>query len=439
MASPINIGIVGLGNVGGGTLEILADTGDQISRKLGRPLVVTAICSRSIAQSAPAAADHFPAAVRTADWREVVSDPNVDIVVELVGGTTVAGEVIAAAIANGKSVVTANKELMAQRGAELWQLADAAGVGLAMEASVAGGIPILTALREGIAGDRIEKILAILNGTCNFILTEMERRGESLDVVLAEAQQLGYAEADPTADIDGFDARAKLALLAALAFGVCIKPESIDTEGIRRIRDIDFLYANRLHHTVRLVASAANSSDGLFLSVRPALLPRDAILASVSGSYNAIWAAGAHGADTFHYGRGAGPTPTGVAVVSDLIALARELAKGEPIHSSPFAHTALEEREPTSLEEEVRGYYLRFRVRDQPGIIAELARLLAAANVSVDAVLQEPSFDKSDLPFVITTEPAPRRAVLKAVGSMSNLDFLVEPPLALPLERGIGS
>jgi homoserine dehydrogenase len=439
MASPINIGIVGLGNVGGGTLEILADNCDRISRKLGRPLAVKAICSRSIAESVPAAANHFPDAVRTADWREVVKNLDVQIVVELVGGTTVANEIIEASIANGKSVVTANKELMAQRGAELWQLADAAGVGLAMEASVAGGIPILTALREGIAGDRIEKILAILNGTCNFILTEMERRGDSLDVVLAEAQQLGYAEADPTADIDGFDARAKLALLAALTFGVRIKPESISTEGIRRIRDIDFLYANRLDHTVRLVASAADNPEGLFLSVRPALLPRQAILSSVSGSYNAIWAAGAHGADTFHYGRGAGPTPTGVAVVSDLIALARELVKGEPTHASPFAHIDLEEREPTSLEEEVRGYYLRFRVRDRPGIIAELARLLAAGNVSVDAVLQEPSFDKADLPFVITTEPAPRRAILQAVASMARLDFLVDPPLALPLEPGIGS
>jgi homoserine dehydrogenase len=266
----------------------------------------------------------------------------------------------------------------------------------------------------------------------------LERRGDSLDVVLAEAQQLGYAEADPSADIDGFDARAKIALLASLAFGVRVKPESIDTEGIRRIRDIDFLYAGRLDHTIRLVASATNSADGLFLSVRPALLPRETILASVAGSYNAIWAAGAHGADTFHYGRGAGPTPTGVAVVSDLIALARELAKGKPIHGSPFAHTDLEERQPSSLKDEVRGYYLRFRVRDRPGIIAELARVLAAADVSIDAIFQEPSFDKSDLPFVITTESAPRRAILQAISTMNGLDFLVEPPLALPLERGIG-
>ncbi len=438
MASPINIGIVGLGNVGRGTLEILADNGARIARKLGCPLVVKAICSRSVAASAPAGAARFPNAIRTADWRDVVTNPEIHIIAELVGGTTVAAEIIEAAIAAGKSVVTANKELMAQRGAEIWQAASAAGVGLAMEASVAGGIPILTALREGISGDRIERILAILNGTCNFILTEMERRGESLDVVLAEAQQLGYAEADPSADVDGFDARAKLALLAALALGVRVRPDWIHTEGIRRIRDVDFLYANRLNHTVRLVASAEDSAGGLFLSVRPVLLPRKAILASVAGSYNAIWAAGAHGADTFHYGRGAGPTPTGVAVVSDLISVARELTKKSPIHASPFAFTDLEERQPTPLDEEIRGYYLRFRVRDRPGIIAELARLLAAADVSIDAVLQEPSFDRQDLPFVITTEPAPHRALSQALESMSGLDFLVEPPLAMPLEPGLG-
>jgi homoserine dehydrogenase len=439
MASPINIGIVGLGNVGRGTLEILADNGARIARKLDCPLVVKAICSRSVAGSAPAVANRFPDAIRTADWREVVRNPEIHIVAELVGGTTVASEIIEAAIASGKSVVTANKELMAQRGAEIWQTAAAAGVGLAMEASVAGGIPILTALREGISGDRIERILAILNGTCNFILTEMERRGESLDVVLAEAQQLGYAEADPSADVDGFDARAKLALLAALALGVRVRPDWIHTEGIRRIRDVDFLYANRLNQTVRLVASAEDSADGLFLSVRPVLLPRKTILASVAGSYNAIWTAGAHGADTFHYGRGAGPTPTGVAVVSDLISVARELTKKSPIHASPFAFTDLEERQPTPLDEEIRGYYLRFRVRDRPGIIAELARLLAAADISIDAVLQEPSFDRQDLPFVITTEPAPRRAITQAIESMSGLEFLVEPPLALPLEPGLGN
>ena len=435
----VRVGVIGLGNVGGGTLRILADNGARIARKLGRPLEVAAICSRSIRDREPAEAAAFPNAVRTADWREVVDNPNIDIVAELVGGTGVAGEIFEAAFARGKSVVTANKELMALEGPRLWESARVAGVRLAMEASVAGGIPIHSVLREGIAGDRVEALLGILNGTCNFILTEMERRGESLETVLAEAQALGYAEADPTADVDGFDARSKLALLAALAFGVKTRPEAIPTEGIRRIRDIDFLYASRLDRTVRLVASAFDTPDGLFLSVRPALLPKSTILASVTGSYNAVWVRGAHGEDTFYYGRGAGPTPTGVAVVSDLMTVAREIAGGMPERVSPFAHAALDERPPAPIEAERRPYYLRFRVKDRPGIIADLARILASSDISIDAVLQEPSCDRDDLPFVITTEEAARSALDQALNAMEALDFLVDRPLALPLESGLAS
>ena len=437
--TPIRVGIIGLGNVGGGALRILADNAALIQRKLGAELRVTAVCSRSIASHEPPELAAFPDARRTADWREVVASPDVDIVAELVGGTGVAAEILEAAIAAGKSVVTANKELMASRGAQIWDLARRNGVRLAMEASVAGGIPIHTVLREGIAGDRIDGLLGILNGTCNFILTEMERRGESLAVVLAEAQALGYAEADPSADIDGFDARSKLALLAALAFGVQVDPTTIPTEGIRRIRDVDFLYADRLRHTVRLLAAAERTADGLYLAVRPALLPKSAILAHVSGSYNAIWVRGAHGADTFYYGRGAGPTPTGVAVVSDLINIARELLMGGSERVSPFAHAELELGSPADIGREVRPYYLRFRVRDRPGIIAELAGILASADISVDAVLQEPSEAKQDLPFVITVEPAPRRSIEQAVERMSGLDFLVEKPLTLPFEKGLES
>jgi len=438
LVSDINVGIIGLGNVGRGTLEILADNGGEIDRKVGARLRVRTICSRSVHQSPPPEAESFPEARRTADWREVVADPDVHVIAELVGGTTDASEVIEAAVAAGKSVVTANKELMALRGARIWQQAREAGVRLAMEAAVAGGIPILTVLREGVAGDRIEALLGILNGTCNFILTEMERRGESLETVLAEAQELGYAEADPTADVDGLDARSKLALLAALAFGVQVQPEDIPTQGIRSIRDVDFLYAARLRHTVRLLASAHEDADGnLRLSVRPALIPRSTILAGVSGSYNAVWARGRHGADTFYYGRGAGPTPTGVAVVSDLMSIARELAGDSPLRVSPFAYAELEARRLAPISGEIRPYYLRFRVRDRPGIIAELSSILAASQVSIDAVLQEPNDRHDDLPFVITLEPATRGAIDKALDAMRSLDFLVDAPLALPFEKGL--
>ena len=435
--SEINVAIIGLGNVGRGTLRILSDNAAQIAGKLGFSLNVKALCSRSVLSKPPAEADLFPEAERTSNWREVVNNPQVQVIAELIGGTTAATEIIDSAISSGKSVVTANKELMAEQGARIWEKATGRGVSLAMEASVAGGIPIHSVLREGISGDRVESMAGILNGTCNYILTEMERRGAPLETILAEAQQLGYAEADPSADIDGYDARSKLALLSALAFGVQVRPSDIYLEGIRRIRPIDFAYAGRLGHTVRLIASAQESRQGLLLSVRPALLPQGTILAQVQGSYNAIWVRGVHGEDTFYYGRGAGSTPTGVAVVSDLMRVAREIVTGAPGMVPPFARSSLKPHTPISISRQVRSHYLRFRVKDRPGIIAELASILAKARISLDAVLQEPSHNKHDLPFVITVEPTTEEAVSEAVKRMKGLDFLVEEPLALPMEEGL--
>jgi homoserine dehydrogenase len=289
-------------------------------------------------------------------------------------------------------------------------------------------------LREGISGDRIEALLGILNGTSNYILTEMEKHGTALEAVLAEAQRLGYAEADPTNDIDGFDARSKLALLAALAFGEKITPSDIFTEGIRRISPIDFEYAHVLGHTIRLLCGARRTNEGLVLSVRPVLIPRATIIAGVQGSYNAVWVKGLYGQDTFYYGRGAGARPTGVAVVSDLMRVAREIRDGSPERVSPFAHTRLGVSKPISLARQKRAYYLRFRVRDREGIIAALSGILANKHISLDAVLQLPHANKSDLPFVITLELAAEEAVRGALEEMSKLDFLLEPPLALPIE-----
>ena len=243
-----------------------------------------------------------------------------------------------------------------------------------MEASVAGGIPIHAVLREGISGDRVMALYGILNGTSNYILTEMEKRGDALETVLAEAQRLGYAEADPSADIDGFDARSKLAILAALAFGERITPSDIFVEGIRRISPIDFNTRINLGHTIRLICAARQTPDGLILSVRPALIPRSTILAGVQGAYNAVWVKGQYGEDTFYYGRGAGRIPTGVAVVSDLMRVAREIRSGSPERVSPFAHERLGEYKPVPVTLQKRAYYLRFRVDDRPGIIATLAR-----------------------------------------------------------------
>jgi homoserine dehydrogenase len=366
----------------------------------------------------------------------VVTHPEIDIVAELVGGTGVAREIIDAAIRNRKSVVTANKELMAACGAEIWERSIAAGINLAMEASVAGGIPIHCVLREGISGDRVTALYGILNGTSNYILTEIENRGASFEEMLQEAQRLGYAEADPSADVDGHDARSKLAILAALAFGEKITPSDIYTEGIRRILPIDFEYAHQLDHTIRLLCAAHQTPAGLILSVRPALIPRSTILAGVRGAYNAIWVRGRYGADTFYYGRGAGSQPTGVAVVSDLMRVAREIRSGSPERVSPFAHERLGEYKPLPVTLQNSAYYLRFRVDDRPGIIAKLAGVLAGKQISL-AVVQLPAGNPHDLPFIITVEPSSERSIREALAEMSRYEFLVEPPLAMPMEKSL--
>ena len=431
----VKVGIVGLGNVGSGTLAILAENADQVALKLGFRLKVAAVCSRSVhAREIPAA---LGPVFKTTDWREVVKHPDVQIVAELVGGATVAAEIVNGAIQHRKSVVTANKELMAACGPEIWERAIQAGINLAMEASVCGGIPIHAVLREGISGDRVVALLGILNGTCNYILTEMERRDVPLATVLAEAQKLGYAEADPSADIDGFDARSKLVLLAALAFGEKITPSDIFMEGIRRITPLDFRYARQLKHTIRLLCGARITPDGLILSVRPALLPVSTILAGVQGPYNAVWVKGRYGEDTFYYGWGAGALPTGVAVVSDLMRVAREIRNGSPERVSPFAHERLGENKPVSVTLQKRAYFLRFRVDDRPGIIARLAGILASKHIGLEAVLQEPCDTKHDLPFVITVEETSEQSIRDAVEEMAQLDFLKEAPLALPMETAL--
>ena len=428
----VRVGIIGLGNVGSGTLEILAQNADQIALKLGFRLKVAAVCSRSVhAKKIPAPLNGV---FKTTDWRAVVTHPEVQIVAELVGGTGVASEIVEAAIQNRKSVVTANKELMAACGPEIWDRAIRAGINLAMEASVCGGIPIHAVLREGISGDNVQALYGILNGTCNYILTEMEKRGVPLSAVLEEAQMLGYAEADPTADIDGYDARSKLVLLAALAFGEKITPSDIFMEGIRRITPVDFRYAAQLKHTIRLICGARKIPEGLVLYVRPALIPTSTILAGVQGPYNAVWVRGEFGEDTFYYGWGAGARPTGVAVTSDLMRVAREIRSGSPERVSPFAHERLGQNMPVSVMFQQRAYYLRFRVDDRPGIIASLAGILMRKNIGVEAVLQEPCDTRHDLPFVIVAEPTHEGSLREALEEMSQLDFMRETPLALPME-----
>lgn len=430
----VGVGLIGLGNVGSGALQILTENVASIREKLGFGLKVKAVCSRSVlSKSLPGLTEDI---LRTPNWKEVVCHPEVEVVVEAIGGIGTASHIIEECLRERKSIVTANKELMALRGAELWDRANQSGVNLAMEASVAGGIPIHTVLREGVSGDKVTELYGILNGTSNFILTEIEKSSAAFESVLAEAQQLGYAEADPSADVDGLDARSKLAILAALAFGERITPADIFTEGIRRILPVDFAYAHQLKHTIRLLCLARQTTEGLLLSVRPSLIPLSAILAQVKGAYNAIWLHGTYGEDTFYYGRGAGPKPTGVAVVSDVMRVAREIRFGSPARVSPFAHERLGEYKPIPVSSHRSSYYLRFRVEDKAGIIATLATILAKHHIGIDAVLQLPSENWRDLPFVVTTEPALEQSIRDAVIDIRAQDFLIEPPFAMPMERG---
>lgn len=435
LMTPVRIGIIGSGNVGSGTLEILTKNAAEIQSKLGFPLVVTMISSQNILSKD---VSKFPEGVRLTDrWTDLVHADDVDIVCELIGGTTTAKEIIETAVTQGKPVVTANKELLALEGPALLALATAHGATIHMEASVAGGIPIHAVLREGISADSIEAFFGILNGTSNYILTEIEAKGSDFDEVLKEAQRLGYAETDPTADVEGYDARSKLALLAELSFGQRVNPLDIYCEGIRRITPFDFQYAHTLGHTIRLICAARRTASGLALSVRPTLIPKSTILASVLGAYNAIWVRGAAGQDTFYYGRGAGPLPTGVAVASDLMRAARDFKAGNHCRVSPFSFQNLDAPKLAPIEEFTSGFYLRFRVKDATGIIASLGKILADHGISIDAVLQLPSDDKSNLPFVITVEAAREEAIRAALSDMQALDFLVEDPLALPLEKGV--
>src|SRR3990167_2936812 len=424
----VNIGMVGLGTVGGSTLRILDESAEEIERRLGFRLRVRAASSLEVE-----ARSEQNGRLLTRAWQEVVEHPEVEIVVELIGGTTVAFEVLSSALQRGRPVVTANKELLGQRGAELAQLAAENKASLNMEASVGGGIPILQVLREGISGDRIEALFGILNGTTNFILTEMEKTSAPFASILAEAQKCGYAEANPTADVEGFDARSKLAILCAFCFGVRVPTEAIYRQGITRLLPIDFAYAHRLGYTIRLIAAATPGPEGLGLYVRPVLIPETAILSKVLGSYNAIWVKGRYGEDTLYYGRGAGK-PTGVAVVSDIMRAARDLRSGANLRAPSFAFWKLEEVTRAGIDSQVRPYYLRFLVDDRVGIIAQIAASLAEQKINIDAVLEDPFPGLHNLPFMISVKPTTEAALSAALAKMREFEFLCEPPLALPME-----
>jgi homoserine dehydrogenase len=422
------VGLLGLGTVGGAFARILLEDGERLARDAGVELRLAAVGNRSVEKkraSLPESDTRF-----TEDLESVVDDPEVTLVVELLGGLEPAGSLVARALRAGKSVVTANKLLLAERGSELAALARAHRAGLGIEASVAGGIPILRALRESFAGDTLSSVGGILNGTCNFILSGMERTGRPYSEMLADAQRLGFAESDPTADVGGGDAACKLTLLARMAFGQEVALSDVGKEGIQHLLPCDFVYAKMLGRRLKQLATCTALEDGrLLLGVRTHLVAEDALLAKLDGPFNAVRVAARRAGEFVFTGRGAGGDPTAVAVLSDVL----ELARGVRPEVAPFAFARLLPPRLAGPADFVSSFALRFVVRDQPGIIASIARCLAERQVNIDAVFQAPFADKNALPFVITVEAVPEGGLLEALAAIRGLPFHAAEPAAFPM------
>ncbi|MBI1739864.1 MAG: homoserine dehydrogenase, partial [Candidatus Koribacter versatilis] len=415
-----NVAIVGFGTVGNSVARILCERAPS-------PLRLTHICNRSVARKK---VDWLPPSVQWTESFEDVLSSDVDIVVEVMGGLQPTEDWIRRALASGKSVVTANKQLISRCGPELISLARSMHQEIAFGASVAGGVPVISGLHEGLAGDDLFKICGILNGTCNYILSQIESNGVSFATALREAQKLGFAEADPTEDIDGLDARAKLAILARVGLHCNVQPASILCRSISAIDSVDFEYANQLGCTIRQISMAELKGDQLFAAVQPALVELSSPLARVEGSQNLVMSTGTYGGETVFGGHGAGGHPTAVAVVSDILAIARSKQAGvcEEAHAAEIT--------PKVTADFATRHYLRFLVKDRPGIIATLATILAEYDINIEAVLQKPGCSKSALPFLITLEECRASLVEQALQKIALLDFLVHPCLHLPILVG---
>jgi homoserine dehydrogenase len=426
----VRVGIAGFGTVGRATAGIISAHADLIAQRSGVRLEVTAVCRRSGVKT-----EDIPAGARAlSDWNQLVSATDVDVTVETMGGTDEARQLVLASLKEGKPVVTANKNLVATHGDELFAFAASQNLPIGFEASVAGGIPILRVIHESTAGDRLRAVHGILNGTSNYILTQMESRGIEFDAALEEAQKAGYAEADPTFDIDGFDARDKLCILARMAFGGRLKVSMIPTYGIRQVRAIDVHSANRLDSTIRLVGSAENTPGGIEISVRPWLVSRRSMLAKVEGVNNAVFLVGDKIGMQMFYGRGAGGDATGAAVVSDLIEIARDLAAGQ---TSAKKVSGFLDSHDLHISEQPRpvSWYLRLTVKDQRGIVARVADVIARHDINIDSLEQEPHLPKDRVSFVITVEAVSEPTIRAAVDAIDAFEFMVEPVLLLRIEQ----
>jgi len=435
---PIQVGLMGLGTVGSGVFEVLQRNQEEITRRAGRGIHLTMVSRRDVAKAHALVGDN---ARVVADAREIIGNPSIDIVVELIGGTGIARELVLEAIDAGKHVVTANKALLAVHGTEIFAAARERGVMVAFEAAVAGGIPIIKALREGLTANRIEWIAGIINGTTNFILSEMRAKGLDFDVVLKEAQRLGYAEADPTFDIEGVDAAHKATIMSAIAFGVPVQFDKAYVEGITKLNAADIRYAEQLGYRIKLLGITKRRTgavEGIELRVHPTLVPAKRLIANVEGAMNAVMVQGDAVGSTLYYGKGAGAEPTASSVIADLVDITR-LHTADPDHRVPhlaFQPGSLQDTRILAIDEIVTAFYLRLQVKDQAGVLARITAILAESDISIDALLQRESAEgEAQTDVIILTHDTVEGRMNKAIAQMQALPTVLAPIVRIRKEE----
>ena len=432
---PINVGLLGIGTVGGGTFSVLKRNQEEIARRAGREIVIKIIADRDIEKARKIAGDDT---LITSDANDVVTHPDVSIVVELIGGYSTAKELTLKAIKNGKHVVTANKALLALHGTEIFAAAQRQGVMVAFEAAVAGGIPIIKALREGLTANRIEWIAGIINGTGNFILSEMRNKGLSFDTVLKQAQKLGYAEADPTFDIEGIDAAHKITIMASIAFGIPMQFDKVYTEGITKLTGEDISYAEELGYRIKLLGITKKTSKGIELRVHPTLIPSRRLIANVEGVMNAVVVKGDAVGSTLYYGAGAGAEPTASSVVADLVDVTR-MHTADPKHRVPhlaFQPDLLSDIPILPMEEVETSYYLRLHAMDRPGVLADITRILADLKISIDAMVQkEPNEGEDKVDIIVLTHLSIEKNINSAIARIEKLASVMGKITRIRLEE----
>ena len=435
MTTAVKIGLLGLGTVGGGTVNVLTRNADEIGRRAGRNIIIKSASVRDLSRPRICECEGIEL---TEDPQTIVNDDEIDIVVELIGGETLAKELVLTAIKNGKHVVTANKALIALHGNEIFAAAQKHDVMVAFEAAVAGGISIIKCIREGMAGNKIESLAGIINGTGNFILTEMRDKGRDFDDVLKEAQELGYAEADPTFDVEGIDAAHKLTILASIAYGIPLQFDRVYTEGISHISVQDLSYAEELGYRIKHLGIARHSDKGIEMRVHPTLIPEKRLIANVDGVMNAVLVKGDAVGPTLHYGAGAGAEPTASSVVADIVDVIRQISanKENRVPYLAFQPDAIRDIKVLEQEDFEAAYYLRMEVKDEPGVMSDLSGIFADLNISIEAINQkEPAQGAETASVIMLTQRTQEKSIMQAIASIEKMQSIVSPVMKIRVEH----